>query len=131
MSKVDRSADKKILYVEDNPANLKLMMAALSRLENVELFSANDAELGLDIVSNEEIDLVLMDINLPGIDGIEAMRRLRMNSDTCHIPVIAVTANAMKSDIKQGQEAGFEDYLTKPLDIRKTMGIVKGYLEKV
>ena len=131
MTKVDGSAEKKILYVEDNPANLKMMMAVLSRLDNVELFSANDAEMGLDIVASEEIDLVLMDINLPGIDGIEAMRRLRMNSDTCHIPVIAVTANAMKSDIKTGVEAGFEDYLTKPLDIHKTMGIIRDYLDKI
>ena len=131
MNKVDRNSDKKILYVEDNPANLKLMMSALSRLDNVELYSANDAEQGLEIATSEAIDLVLMDINLPGMDGVEAMRRLRMNSETCHIPVIAVTANAMKSEIEAGQKAGFEDYLTKPLDIYKTMDVINDYLSKI
>lgn len=131
MNKVDRNSDKKILYVEDNPGNLKLMMSALSRLDNVELYSANDAEQGLEIATSEAIDLVLMDINLPGMDGVEAMRRLRMNSETCHIPVIAVTANAMKSEIEAGQKAGFEDYLTKPLDIYKTMDVINDYLSKI
>lgn len=130
MSEIKFDGDKKVLYVEDNPANLKLMKSALSRIENIELFTATDAEIGIEIAVTESIDLVLMDINLPGMDGIEAMKVLRDDALTNHIPVVAVTANAMKSDIEAGQQAGFEDYITKPLDIHKTLELVKHYLTR-
>jgi protein-histidine pros-kinase len=128
MKDIDSSGDKKILYVEDNPANMKLMVSVLSRMENIELFTAAEAEKGIEIAKNEIVDLILMDTNLPGMNGVEAMKILRDNDETSHIPVIAVTANAMKSDIEEGQKAGFKDYLTKPLDIHRTIALINEYL---
>ena len=108
---------QKILYVEDNPANLQLMEMIISRHGNLELISAHNAEIGLALAESEHPDLILMDIHLPGMSGIDAIRVLRKNPIISSIPIIAVSANAMPKDIQYALDAGFDDYLTKPINI--------------
>lgn len=106
-----------ILYVEDNPANLNLVRHLFRRRSDVELLAAPDAKLGIELAQAHHPDLILMDINLPGMNGITAMKYLQNLPETQDIPVVAISANAMPRDVKQGLEAGFCDYLTKPLDV--------------
>ena len=106
-----------LLYIEDNPANLRLMQQIVSLREDMRLLHASSAEQGLELAVNNRPDLVLLDINLPGLNGFQALERLQQQTPTANIPVIAVTANAMPSDIEKGLKAGFADYLTKPIDI--------------
>ena len=95
-----------ILYVEDNPANLELVRQILMVGENIDMFSAPDAKLGIEIARAHQPDLILMDINLPGMDGMEAFKILRNDPKTSTIPVIAVSANAMEKDINHALAAG-------------------------
>jgi signal transduction histidine kinase/ActR/RegA family two-component response regulator len=106
-----------LLYVEDNPANLKLVEELLRFRSGLQLISAPDAHKGIEIASTQLPDLILLDINLPGMNGYDARKILIANPKTAHIPVIALTANAMPRDIKKGQDAGFFRYLTKPINI--------------
>jgi signal transduction histidine kinase len=108
---------KKILYIEDNPANLNLMEAILEEITDVEMLSAHNAELGIEIAETQLPEVILMDINLPGMSGYQALKKLQETNTTQHIPVVAVTANATKSDIARGKQAGFIDYVTKPFDL--------------
>ncbi|OMH33644.1 hypothetical protein BGP75_11560 [Motiliproteus sp. MSK22-1] len=117
-----------ILYVEDNPANLKLIEESLELVEGVRLISALNAEDGLAIASLDQPDLILMDINLPGMDGYEALKQLRANPVTRNIPVMALTANASDADIKKGMEAGFDAYITKPIDIEALLQEISKHL---
>lgn len=117
-----------VLYVEDNPANLKLVAQLLEKRLKVELLSAHSAKLGLDLAFAHKPDLILLDINLPGMDGYEVLKRLREEEATRHIPVVAVTANAMPRDIERGKAAGFDDYLTKPLDVVRFVALVERML---
>lgn len=114
------SEDKvyKILYVEDNPANLRLVERILSQICKLKMLSATSGELCIDLAIAHKPDLILLDINLPGIDGYEVFKNLKMCKDTSEIPVIAISAHAMPSDIERGMRLGFTDYITKPIDIR-------------
>ena len=114
-------AARTMLYVEDNPASVLLMERIVERVGHLELLCAHTAELGLEIAEARQPDLILMDINLPGMSGIEAMARLRANPDTREIPVIGLSANAMPNDIKHGLAAGFRRYLTKPIRIAEIL----------
>ena len=107
-----------LLYVEDNPANLKLVEQLIARRPDLRLLSAQDGNLGIELARASQPDVILMDINLPGISGIEALKILREDPATAHIPVVALSANAMPRDIEKGLEAGFFRYLTKPLGRR-------------
>ena len=107
----------KILYVEDNPANLRLVEKVLMGLSGVSLLSAPNAELGIELARHMLPDLIIMDLNLPGMDGYEALSRLRNFPETCDIPVIALSAAAMPRDIERGLLAGFKRYVTKPIQI--------------
>ncbi|WP_019568793.1 PAS domain S-box protein [Thioalkalivibrio sp. ALMg13-2] len=107
-----------ILYIEDNPANLRLVQKILDRRADIELLSVENAEDGLVLAGQERPDLILLDLNLPGMDGFEALQRMRADPVTRAIPVIAVSANAMKRDIERGMAAGFQDYLVKPINVR-------------
>jgi len=109
----------KVLYIEDNPANISLMESILGNVPNVELMIAYTAELGVAIAIKSQPNLILMDINLPGMNGIEALAELRTHDETRDIPVIAITAAARPRDVKAGLEAGFLDYLIKPLNVVK------------
>jgi PAS domain S-box-containing protein len=110
-----------LLYVEDNPANLTLVQRLISRRDDMQLLTAVDGNLGVEMARTHLPDVILMDINLPGISGFEALRILREDATTTHIPVIALSANAMTRDIQRGLEAGFFRYLTKPIRVSEFM----------
>ena len=110
-----------LLYVEDNPANLKLVEQLIARRTDIRLITAVDGNLGIQLARAEHPDVILMDINLPGISGIEALKILRDDTATAKIPVVALSANAMPRDIEKGLEAGFFRYLTKPIKLNKLM----------
>jgi len=112
---------RSLLYVEDNPANLQLVEELIARRKDLRMLSATDGNLGVEFARNFLPDVILMDINLPGLNGIEAMKILRVDPLTMHIPVIALSANAMPRDIERGLEAGFFDYLTKPIHVSRLM----------
>jgi len=120
----------KILYVEDNPANLKLVNTILGRLPGFVVLSAADAETGLELVRRHHPDVVLLDINLPGMGGYEALAELRSSPLTSNIPIIAVTADAMPHDVEQGMEAGFFAYLTKPLEMHELLATISLALKR-
>ncbi len=110
-----------LLYVEDNPANLQLVERLIGRRNDIRLLSAMDGNLGVDLAKSCLPDVILMDINLPGIGGLEALKILRDDITTAHIPVIALSANAMPRDIERGLDAGFFRYLTKPIKVSEFM----------
>ena len=108
-----------VLYIEDNPANLMLVEDILGRRLDIRLLSARDGVTGIKMALASLPDVVLMDINLPGISGIEALKILAESPSTAHIPVVALSANAIPSDIEKGLEAGFFRYLTKPIKVNQ------------
>ncbi len=110
-----------LLYVEDNPANLQLVEKLIARRPDIHLLTAVDATLGIALARERRPDVILMDINLPGISGTEALKMLREDPLTAHIPVLAISANAMPRDIRNGLEAGFFRYLTKPIKVTEFM----------
>ena len=115
----------RILYVEDNPANVTLMEDLLSTFENIELVIARTAEQGIEIARAARPAVIIVDINLPGMSGLDALRILRRWQETAQIPVIALTAAASELDRRRGEEAGFYRYLTKPIkveDLEATLG---------
>ena len=112
---------RNVLYVEDNPANLELVEQLIARRPELRLLSAVDGILGVEFARVYQPHVILMDINLPGISGLEAMRRLRAHPATAHIPVIALSANAVPRDIEKALEAGFFRYLTKPIKVNQFM----------
>lgn len=118
----------RMLYIEDNPANIQLMNALADELPNLELSTTHTAELGLEMAVQLRPDIIVLDVNLPGMSGIEAVRRLKMMSETRAIPVIALSANVTQSAIRRGIEAGFEKYLTKPLDITEFLNTLDDLL---
>jgi signal transduction histidine kinase/ActR/RegA family two-component response regulator len=110
-----------VLCVEDNPANLRLVAKLLARRPDIRLLSAKDGRRGVELAHAEMPDVILMDINLPGISGLVALELLAGDPATAHIPVIALSANAMPRDIEKGLEAGFFRYLTKPIEVGEFM----------
>ena len=116
-----------ILVVEDNERNLKLLRDVLE-YAGYEVRAAQTAEDGVTSAVNDPPDLVLMDLQLPGIDGIEALRLLRESPRTAAIPVVAVTAQAMKQDRERVLRAGFNGYIEKPISVRAFPGQVRGFL---
>ena len=110
-----------LLYVEDNPANLKLVQQIIARYPDIRLLTAVNGTGGIEIARSSRPDVILMDINLPDINGYEALRILRSDPATAHIPVVAISANAMPRDIKTGLEAGFSRYITKPIKVNEFM----------
>jgi len=115
------AALRTLLYVEDNPANLMLVEQIIEGHPHVRMLSARDGNLGVALARAHLPDVILMDINLPGISGIEAMNILRKDPLTARIPIIALSANAMRRDVEKGLEAGFFSYLTKPIKIDEFM----------
>lgn len=117
-----------VLYIEDNPVNLMLMEAMLARLPGVRTVGVMQPESGLDMARTLHPDLVLLDIQLPGLDGHEVLRRLRSSAVTAGLPVVAVSANAMPQDVATGLAEGFDAYLTKPLDMPLLLSTVSRLL---
>jgi signal transduction histidine kinase/ActR/RegA family two-component response regulator len=110
-----------VLYVEDNAANLELIKQLVARRPNLRLLCTTDATRGIASARANLPDVILMDINLPGMSGIDAMKMLRADPSTAHIPIIALSANAMPRDIEKGIEAGFFNYVTKPIRVNEFM----------
>jgi CheY-like chemotaxis protein/two-component sensor histidine kinase len=123
------AAARTLLYVEDNPANLALIEQIVARRPDLRLLSAVNGNLGIEVARASQPDMILMDINLPGISGVDAMKILRADAATAHIPIVALSANAMARDIKQGLEAGFFRYLTKPIRVPELMATIDAALE--
>jgi PAS domain S-box-containing protein len=109
--------DSLVLYVEDNPANLALVEQIVARHSGVRLVSAGDGVQGLAMARARQPKLILLDIHLPVMDGYEVLARLRADPATRHIPVVALTAQAMPSDARRAIEAGFDEYIAKPIDV--------------
>lgn len=117
-----------IVYIEDDHINLRLVEGLFEQLTNYRLQTAETGNEGLDLISQQLPDLVLLDIHLPGMDGFEVLRKLRANPEIENIPVIAVTASATQEDIDRGREAGFDAYITKPINIQKLLKIMQALL---
>ena len=118
-----------LLYVEDNPANLKLVAQIIARHPDIRLLTAVNGNSGIEIASASRPDVILMDINLPGLNGFEVLDILRAAPATAHIPVVAISANAMPRDIQKGMDAGFFRYITKPINVNEFMEAIKSALE--
>jgi CheY-like chemotaxis protein len=108
-----------VLYVEDNPVNLKLVKQIFAPHRNIKLLPAHTGELGLDLARAHKPDLVVLDLNLPGMDGLQVLRQLRRDAGTRHIPAIALSANASVHDIERAMAVGFSEYITKPINVNK------------
>jgi signal transduction histidine kinase/ActR/RegA family two-component response regulator len=118
-----------ILYVEDNLLNLTLVERLLSDFSNIKLISATEGKSGVQMALSKNPDLILMDINLPGMSGIEVMRILQDNPNTRQIPVIAVSANAMQQEIERAMREGFKQYISKPIDTTSFISTIEKYLQ--
>ncbi len=118
----------RVLVIEDNPLNLELVKDLLEA-SGWEVRQARTAEEGLRVAQNTLPDVILMDLSLPGMDGLAATRALRANPAIRHLPVIALTAHAMKGDEETAMEAGCNGYLSKPIDTRTFLARVLGVLE--
>jgi CheY-like chemotaxis protein len=122
-------AGERILIVDDNPVNLKLVRVLL-RVEGYETRTAADAEEALAVLREFRPRLILMDIQLPGMDGLTLTKRLKADPATRDIVVLALTAYAMKGDDRKALDAGCDGYVAKPVDTRQLPGVVAGYLSR-
>jgi len=118
-----------LLYIEDNPANMELVEQLIARRADFKLLKAVNGTLGIELARTHRPEVILMDLNLPGISGIEALVILQHDPITTHIPVVALSANAMARDIELGLEAGFFRYLTKPIKVKEFMDTLDLALE--
>jgi PAS domain S-box-containing protein len=125
----DGAPQRTLLYVEDNPANMKLVEQLIERCPDIRLLTAVNGTLGIELARAAQPQVILMDVNLPGISGIEALKILREDPATAHIPVVALSANAMPRDIATGLELGFFRYLTKPIKVKEFMETLNTALE--
>lgn len=124
----DRSAYI-VLVIEDNPSNMKLVENMLE-MSGYSVLKAGDAETGLNIAMERIPDIIIMDIQLPGMDGLTATGLLKKDGTTSHIPVIAITSFAMKGDENRIKDAGCDSYIPKPFDYREFLGVVESFLSK-
>lgn len=119
------TAQHKIVYIEDNPSNIAFMRDLIDELRSVELFTAPTAEIGLELVRSHRPDVVILDINLPGMSGFEALRQLRESPETRSIPVIGLSAAALVKDTARAKEVGFYRYLTKPVKVAELTRVLE------
>ena len=117
-----------VLYIEDNPANLRLVEQILDCIPDLHVWSAPDPLLGLELAMEHLPDLILLDINLPGMDGYAVLKHLRERDETREIPVVAISANAMPKDLEKGKDAGFDGYITKPVNVKELLSVVESKL---
>jgi two-component system, cell cycle response regulator DivK len=118
---------KKILCIEDNNTNM-ILISRIVDAEGHELIRAEDGRRALQILSDSTPDIILLDINIPGISGLELARQIREDTRLAEIPILAVTANVLVGDREKCLEAGCDDYLPKPLDIRRLRQLMRLYL---
>lgn len=119
---------QKILVIEDNPLNMELVKRLLSKAD-FELFMADNAETGIEIAQKEQPDLILMDISLPGMDGLTATQHLKSDPETINIPIVALTAHVMKGDKEKALAAGCDGYMPKPIDTQSFVQEVSSYIK--
>jgi signal transduction histidine kinase len=127
--KLDGRPPRTLLYVEDNPANLELVEQLIKRRPDLRLLNAADGTQGIELALAFQPEVILMDVNLPGISGIAAMQILRADPITAHIPIIGLSADAMRQDIEKALEAGFFDYITKPIKVDRFMDVLDAALD--
>jgi CheY-like chemotaxis protein len=118
-----------VLYIEDNYSNIKLVTSLFSLRKHIQLLTATTPESGIELAKTRQPDLILLDINMQGMDGYQVLEIFKADVNLKNIPVVAVTANAMLSDIERGRTAGFIEYLTKPLDVAKFFQTIDFLLE--
>ena len=118
-----------LLYVEDNPAHMRLIEELIARRPDIRLLTAVNGTAGIALARANAPDVILLDINLPGISGLDVLKILREDPATTHIPVVALSANAMLRDIELGLELGFFRYLTKPIKVKEFMATLDVALE--
>jgi CheY-like chemotaxis protein len=121
---------RKVVYIEDNPSNIAFMRDLMDDLPGIEMMTAPTAEIGIELVRVHQPELVIMDINLPGMSGFEATKQLAAWPETKHIPVIALTAAALGRDLTRGAEAGFRHYLTKPVKVDELTAVLEEIIGK-
>jgi len=119
---------KKVLYIEDNPTNIRLLEHFFAQHHNISFDVAEEPFIGIYKARSTQPDLIILDINLPGMDGFEVLEVLKNNSSTQHIPIIGLSANAMPYDVARGIKAGFNEYLTKPVDINRLIQTLNEFL---
>lgn len=117
-----------VLVVEDNPVNRELAVAVLE-LDGYRVLTAADAEAGIRSARENNPDLILMDIQLPGMSGLDAARIIKQDSTTCHIPVVALSARTMKADEDEATMAGCSAYITKPFHLKAFLDVVRKYMQ--
>lgn len=117
-----------VLYIEDSPANLKLVAQIFAKRKHIHLLTAHTPELGIELALARRPELILMDINMPGMDGYQVLKVLKADVSLNSIPVVAISARAMPRDIVRGHAAGFNDYLTKPINIENFLKVIDRYL---
>ena len=120
-----------ILYIEDNPANLRVVEGMLRKKSHLKLIAATSGEEGLKLARRFKPNVILLDIHLPGIDGYTVLNELTNDPETCNIPVVGLSADAMDIDVKRGLEAGFAYYLTKPVKMNTLFHTIDRCLEKM
>jgi CheY-like chemotaxis protein len=128
-SRLQREGHRLVLYVEDNPANALFMQDLLGNFESIDLLVAPNAEAGVEIATRHRPAVVIMDINLPGMSGLDALRELEARSETRNIPVIALTAAASERDRQAGERAGFYRYLTKPIQVDELLAALEALID--
>jgi CheY-like chemotaxis protein len=119
------STKQVMLYVEDNPANLTLVEQIIMDYPNITMLTAVDGNMGITLARAHIPDVILLDINLPGISGFETLKILQDDLSTAHIPVLAISANALAHDVDKAMKAGFRSYLTKPIRIKEFMNALE------
>ena len=120
---------KKVYVIEDNEKNMKLFRAILKIIPDIEIFEESRGDLGFELIKSSNHDLVILDIQLPEMNGIEICSELRKNKKFKDTPIIAVTSFAMKGDKERIMEAGFNQYVSKPIKIQEFRELVKKYLK--
>jgi CheY-like chemotaxis protein len=118
-----------VLYIEDNPVNALVMKAMAERIPGVELQVGEDGASGLRLAAERRPALILTDIQMPGLDGFEVLRRLRADPALRAIPVVAISADAMPQTVNRSRQAGFDDYLTKPVEMAALQACIVRHLQ--
>lgn len=120
--------DKIVVCIEDNASNM-LLVSRIVEVEGHKLLKAEDGHSAIELLNNSDPDIILLDINIPGISGLDLARMIRDSDRLASVPIIATTANVLVGDKERCIEAGCDDYLPKPLDIRKLREMLRYYLQ--
>jgi CheY-like chemotaxis protein len=118
-----------VLYIDDNPVNLKLVSRILANQKHIQLITALTPKLGIELALVNQPQLIMLDINMPEMNGFEVLEIIKSNETLKDRPIIAVTANAMAHDVERGKTAGFTDYITKPIDFDLLLKTINRHLD--